>query len=124
MSGGTEDGVSGEQAAAASPAYTILIRFELDDYSSAAASCKGQGGYGDIGAGTPVKLTDQSGTILGAKSLGAGTRNGSACTWDVTMPGIPTGRSFYSVEIASRGQITKGEDELKSDSYSFTVSLG
>jgi hypothetical protein len=113
-------------AAAKKPAtHDISVAFTLTDADTASAGCVGQGGYSDIGAGTPVTIKNGSGDILGAGDLGEGTAaGGGECVWSVKIPNVRLGESFYSAEVGRRGAITSSADELKSNGYAFDLSLG
>jgi hypothetical protein len=104
--------------------HDVTVTFMLTDADTAGAGCVGQGGYSDIGAGTPVTIKSGSGDILGASELGAGTAAAGSCLWTVKIPAVPLGQPFYSAEVGRRGAITSSAAELKSNGYAFEVSLG
>ncbi len=57
--------------------HTITGHLQLGDYSgsgiaSSGPTCHGNGGYSDIGSWTQVKVTNESGKVLGVTSLGEG----------------------------------------------------
>lgn len=113
----------------AAATQTVTVKFHLDDYDTAYAGCHGQGGYSDIGPGTPVTVRNASGEVLGAAALGAGkaSSNGvqaSSCDWTVTIDGVRSGESFYSAEVGKRGAITKPGGDLTGNGWTFDVSLG
>jgi len=67
--------------------------------------------------------------VLGAAKLGEGEpssngRQATFCDWTVEIADVPTGEEFYTVEIASRGEITLSEEDLAVDGWTFDVSLG
>ncbi|SSC21614.1 Hypothetical protein KLENKIAIHU_183, partial [Klenkia terrae] len=98
------------------------VSFSLTD-SDLGKSCNGTGGYSDIGSGTPVRVTDGDGALLGAASLGDGAYIGGGCLRSVTVSDLGDA-AFYSVEVGDQGQISKSAAELEADGWSFDVSLG
>ncbi|MGY1808554.1 hypothetical protein ACI8AF_14390 [Blastococcus sp. SYSU D00669] len=103
----------------------IIVNFLLEDAKSAAAGCIGQGGYSDIGPGTPVTIKSGTGEILGAGSLGRGSNaSGVNCLWSVIVRDVRLGEAFYSAEVGSRGAITYSQAELAGNGYEFDLSLG
>jgi len=102
--------------------HDIDVTFTLTD-DELGESCQGDGGYSDIGSGTPVRVTDGDGSLLGAGSLGEGAYFGGGCLWAVTIDGVKDA-DFYSVEIGGRGAISKSATELEGDDWTFDVSLG
>jgi hypothetical protein len=123
----TTDGPAEAAAPATPQTHAVRVHFELYDQITALSGCRGgYGGYEDISRGTPVTISNGSGDVLGAGSLGAGTRVGETltCTWTVTIPGVPSGERFYTAEIGRRGEITQSESEMVAAGWSFAVSLG
>jgi hypothetical protein len=118
------DAASVATASAGPGTRDVTINFVLNDSDTARAGCIGQGGYSDIGPGTPVTLKNASGTILGAASLGSGSASTGTCLWSVTLRDVPLDEDFYSAEVADRGAITHSLAELRSNNYQFDVSLG
>ena len=100
----------------------------LDD-TSPGAPCEGDGGYGDIGAGAPAKLTDEENTILAAETLGTGellSEDGLVfgCDFKIAFTDVPMDRKFYSVEVAGRGEITYSRDEMEKSDWEISLSIG
>ena len=116
---------SDESKSSSEPATVqVTVNFLLSDSDTARSGCEGDGGYGDIGSGTPVTIKNGSGDILGATSLGSGTAASGSCLWQVKVADVPAGERFYSAEVGSRGAITQSASELAANDYAFDVSLG
>ena len=86
--------------------------------------CNPQGGYGDIGPGTPVTLKNETGTIIGSTSLGSGDGGGGSCTWTYVFPGVSTEFTYYTVTVGTRGDITNSKSEMEANGWTFATSLG
>ena len=107
----------------------VLALMDSGLYSSGITTtdgqCEGAGGYSDIGAGTPVTLKDEHGTILASTTLGHGTGSTSALCWfPYTLTDVPDTASFYSIEIGRRGSISESHDELKDAGWQFSTTMG
>lgn len=119
----TDNGTSTPAAVATQPAspapaaqpttFVMEGAFALTDNSAYegivadGAGCSGSGGYSDISAGTQVAVYSASGDVIGVGALRSGTRTSpSTCVFDVHVPNVPLGESFYQVEVAHRGMIT------------------
>jgi hypothetical protein len=117
-----------DAGASAAGTYDVGITFVLYDLETFRNGCVGDGGYSDIGPGAQITVRNGSGDILGVGSLGSGTPTSGApkarCTYRATVDAVPAGEGFYSVEIASRGEITQPEAELKANGHEFQLSLG
>jgi hypothetical protein len=117
-----------DAGASADGAYDVGITFVLYNIDTYRNDCIGDGGYSDIGPGAQITVRNGSGDILGVGSLGNGTPTAGApkarCTYQATVDAVPAGEGFYSVEIASRGEITQSEAELKANGHKFELSLG
>lgn len=86
-----------------------------DNAASPASGCQGTGGYQDIGQGTAVTVSDESGTLLAKSVLLTGFDGGDGyCTWFFTVSDVPGGKKFYKVEVSHRGAISFTEAEAKS----------
>lgn len=91
-------------------------------------TCTGKDGYDDMRAGTSVTVTDAGGTIVGMSQLGAGQVQDAdldgypeACSLPFQVPGVPTGRRFYGVEVGTRGVVRYQEVQLRAP---ITLELG
>lgn len=68
--------------------------------------CTGDGGYDDIGAGTPVTVYAPSGDVLAVGRLDEGRiEGGGKCRFGFTVPLVPKGHPLYQVEVSHRGKI-------------------
>jgi hypothetical protein len=89
---------------------------------SSGASCQAR----QYPAGTPVEITDTSGTLLGSSVLGSGTAmvdsgtgygaEGYAtdCVFTFTMPDIATGKSGYQLTVAGHPNgLVYSEQEMR-----------
>ncbi|GHJ95958.1 hypothetical protein SNE510_54770 [Streptomyces sp. NE5-10] len=105
-------------------AFVLTGTFLLTDsvVSDGAGGCEGGNGFDDITEGAAVTVYDASGTVVATGELGESTREGGACSFDVTVPDVPTGENFYQVEVTHRGTIQLSEEEAMSGS--FGASLG
>lgn len=74
-------------------------------------------GYSDIGTGTQVTVTDESGTVLGIGDLG----QQGQCRWSFLVLNVPAGHRFYGVGIGRRGTIQYTEAQLRAG---VSLSLG
>ncbi|GAA4308131.1 Hypothetical protein KLENKIAIHU_2768 [Klenkia terrae] len=110
------------EAIAPPSSHAVTVLFTLSD-SDLRQDCEGDGGYADIGPGTPVRLTNESGVVLGATSLSEGDYSGGTCTWTLTIPDVGDAQ-FYSIEVGDRGQITNSSSEMEASGWSFFISLG
>jgi hypothetical protein len=117
-----------EKDASSAKSYEIGVTFVLYNIDTFRNGCIGDGGYSDIGPAAQVTVRNGSGDILGVGSLGSGTPTAGApkarCTYRATVAEVPAGEGFYAVEIASRGEITQSEAELKANGGKFELSLG
>jgi hypothetical protein len=76
-------------------------------------SCAGTPAYQDLTVGATVTITDGVGGVLGAGKIDAITLDGlgSAGTCDLkfAVPGIPTGKGTYGIQVAHR-PVTKYDE--------------
>lgn len=113
-----------------SPRHTITGTFDLIDTSGISSgisflggTCEGDGGYGDISAGTNVSLKDGDGKLLASTSLGPGSGSTSRCTFEFEFQNVPE-VSFYTVEVGRRGQITNSLADMKAAGWTFALTMG
>jgi hypothetical protein len=89
-------------------------------------SCAGTPVYRDLVEGAPVTITDPAGAVLGSSRLGPLTLDGlggaGACNLKFTVPGIPTGKGTYGIEVARRGVTRYDEAKLRSGPLQLSVS--
>lgn len=101
--------------------------FTLSDSSmdfTEGEECFGSGGYGDIAAGTQVKVSDGADKIIAVSSLQSGKMDNSyECVFSFTIPDTPRS-DIYQFEVAERGKITYSHKDLVKDDYFIELSLG
>lgn len=93
------------------------------------ALCWGDGGYDDIAIGSPITITDETGTVIGIGHID--TSQASEFAPDFTMPGrctfgimaknIPANHDFYGVEVAHRGAVKYTKTDL-ANSITMTIN--
>ncbi|OBF21550.1 hypothetical protein [Mycobacterium sp. ACS4331] len=107
-------------------AYFVITRFDAAEpfritgtmtlYAAGDAAgrgCRGTGGYGDVGPGTAVTVSDESGTLLAKTVLGSGDGGDGYCTFPISITDVPSGKKFYRVEVAHRGEVNFTETEAR-----------
>lgn len=95
----------------------------LEDAVALGDSCRGTGGYDDIGTGTDVTVYGAKGDVVATGQLGGGTKAGvGACDFTVAVPGVPRGEKFYKVEVSHRGTLQLTAEEAENGE--FAGSLG
>ncbi len=87
--------------------------------------CTGEGGYGDLGGGAQVVLTDDKGTTLSTGRLSDGEFDGLGCVFSFALEDV-TRANFYSLTIAGgqRGQLQYSYEELSEADWSLQLSVG
>jgi Protein of unknown function (DUF2510) len=117
---------AGAMSAHAHQATTTLSgTFDLYDADSADSNCFGQGGYSDIGPGTPVTVTNENGTVIGTASLGHGSSSGgNDCTFTYGIDGLPSNASQYLIEVGSRGNVGYSHDQMVESGWAVSTKLG
>ena len=84
--------------------------------------CTGYSGYDDITEGAGVTVYDSAGKVVATGALGTGKPVSGACSFPVTVSGVPEGSKFYQVEISHRGKVTVSASNAKAGV--FAASLG
>jgi hypothetical protein len=104
-------------------------------------ACLTEGGYADIRTGTQVTVKDAGGKVIAIGSLGPGTVRAAQtlpkfnaekgvvedvsqavkCGFEFSVAGVPGGESFYSVEVAHRGDVRFSSADIGSP---LEMSLG
>jgi hypothetical protein len=84
-------------------------------------ACAGTRGYGDIGPGSAVTITDESGTLLAKGSIENSRGDETSCMLTFKVFDVPAGAKFYKLEISHRGEMNYTEAEVK---QGVQVSLG
>lgn len=98
------------------------IRLHAGQYLVAGDACFGRGGYDDLAPGAQVKVTDESGKVLGVGRITTGAGSvGTGCTLLFNVDNVPRGATFYGIEVAHRGIIQKTEAEILADDVEFTI---
>ena len=104
--------------------HTVTGIFELNDYASALHGCQGgEGGYSDIGSGTPATLKDEDGKLLASTVLGPGTGS-YKCTYTLKFTDVPGNAAFYVFEVGRRGGISSSHEEMVKNNWTVSASLG
>jgi len=87
--------------------------------------CTGYGGYDDIVPGAAVTVYDANGSVVATGLLGTGRpkspTDNSVCSFPVTVPGVPSGSRFYSVEITHRGKVTVSAADAQAGKFAATL---
>ncbi|MGY2004261.1 MULTISPECIES: hypothetical protein [unclassified Blastococcus] len=92
---------------------------------TAGRSCTGEGGYGDLGGGAQVVLTDDRGETLSTARLSAGEYDGLGCVFSFALEDV-TRADFYGLTIAggNRGHLQYSYEELSDADWSLQLSIG
>ena len=107
------------------PVGPVSGTLDLSDVDTALNDCEGTGGYDDIHEGAEVVIRDQDSRILGSGYLDAGnTSDYSTCSFPFTVEGVRLDQEQYTVEISHRGEITASRNELASNDWEFSLTLG
>ncbi|MBN9607841.1 MAG: hypothetical protein J0I11_00805 [Actinobacteria bacterium] len=85
------------------------------------SSCRGKGGYSDIGQGVAVTVYDASGKIVSAGSVTGSTYDAGACKFQWSASGVPSGAGPYQVEVSHRGRMTVTEQDARSGAIHLTL---
>lgn len=112
---------------------TVFVTMELkqtDFGAKEGQQCAGQKGYDDIRAGTQVKITDASGTVIALGELGAGEardtwpdlKGTNICRFEAMVPGVQKSSGILGVEVGSRGVVNFTPES--GSTTSVTVTLG
>lgn len=76
-------------------------------------ACAGKGGYNDIGPGTAVTVTNESGTLLAKGSLDTSYGEKDWCVFTFNVTDVPSGAKFYKIEVSHRGEMSYTEAEAR-----------
>jgi hypothetical protein len=122
----TGGGIGALLAFGGSSDKTVTGQFVLTDSATADANCVGQGGYSDIGPGTTVILTNETGKILGSSALASGVADADTgtCTYAFTIPDVPTDQAQYAIQVSHRGQVANSKADMVGDGWTFALNLG
>ena len=106
--------------------YTIEGSFGLfdsDGFRDAGLGCAGDGGFNDIGPGTPVRVRDGKGALIGSATLDTGVESGSLCLLSFTVPEVVKA-DYYEIEVGRRGSLGFSFSEMESSGWTVGFSLG
>lgn len=84
-------------------------------------ACAGKAGYNDIGPGTAVTVSNESGTLLAKGTLESSFGENNWCVFNFTIDDVPAGAKFYKVAVSHRGEMSYTEEEAR---RRIEVSLG
>lgn len=107
---------TGRSATGQMEALDALIEGETFDCSRL------YGGYSDIGAGTQVRVTDETGILLATSVLKGGVltlEGGCAFTFNVDVPEA----KMYQFEISRRGAVAYTREDLEQRGWTVHLSL-
>jgi predicted nucleic acid-binding Zn ribbon protein len=98
--------------------------FDTDLLGDEGEPCEGDGGYSDLGSGTPVRVTDAEGKLIGATTLGFGDIVSSGtCSFDFLLEDVAD-TEFYRFEVGDRGEISYPKEDLEDIGWSVFFSIG
>lgn len=103
--------------------FTLIDSDPSSYYPSITAygrACEGSNGYSDIGMGTSVVVTNDSGRTLAHASLGLGTGSETRCVFHFRFR-VTEGQDNYSVAVSHRGKIDYSFDQFESDEVALTL---
>ena len=83
-------------------------------------TCKGSGGYSDIGPGTTVVVKNGAGRVVAQTALGAGVGDASNCLFTFTFK-VTEGEDQYLVSVSHRGELSFTFSQLKSQGVALTL---
>ncbi|WP_204354852.1 hypothetical protein [Mycolicibacterium llatzerense] len=95
--------------------FTLNGTLMLNSASGATTGqgCHGTGGYRDIAPGTSISVADETGTLLAKGALGSSHGESGSCYMPFSIDDVPSGKKFYKVEVAHRGEVNYTEAEAK-----------
>jgi hypothetical protein len=89
-------------------------------------SCAGTPAYKDLDVGAAVTITDGVGGVLGTGKISSLTLDGlgtaGTCDLKFAVPGIPTGKGSYGIEVARRGAIKYDEAKVRLGQLQLSVN--
>jgi len=89
-------------------------------------SCSGTPAYKDLTVGATVTITDGVGGILGTGKVGSltldGLGNAGTCDLKFAVPGIPTGKGSYGIQIADRAVTKYDESKVRLGQLQLSVN--
>lgn len=90
-----------------------------DDYSM---GCDLSWGYDDVHEGALVTVTDSDDTVIAKSSLESGYGS-YTCEFPFTIQDVPN-RDQYWVEVSDRGQVAFSRQEMESNNWNVSLTLG
>ena len=103
-----------------------------DARAGGGTACSGDGGYGDLRAGTTVTVRDEHGTIIGAGTLDQGWTDDAipaeegtrvSCVFTFAIE-VPDDREFYVIEQGRRGSLTYSRQDMDEHGWYLFLTLG
>jgi hypothetical protein len=102
----------------------------LTNTGAAPANGPCSGDYGaatfeDLGTGTTVGVTDQSGNGIGTAKLGPGTvnsANGGECVWKFKVR-VPTNATAYNIQVGQRAIVTFAQSNLAANKWAAVLTV-
>jgi len=118
------DRIDAEAAARAAATHTITVSF-LFKGGPSYDPCSTPTGYNDLTYGTPVRITNDDGKLVGTTSLGTGTPASDGCQFTIRVPDVEVGDAkILSAEVGRRGAIAVPVSDLRVFGWTFYISLG
>lgn len=118
------DRIDAEAAARAAATHTITVSF-LFKGGPSSDPCSTPAGYSDLTDGTPVRITNDDGKLVGTTSLGTGTPATDGCQFTIRVPDVEVGDAkILSAEVGRRGAISVPVSDLRLYGWTFYISLG
>jgi hypothetical protein len=84
------------------------------------SSCRGSGGYSDIGPGTEVTVKNANGEVVTSSALGSGSGTRSQCVFNFSFE-LTEGQDRYLITVSHRGDLTYSFDQLKNNDVALTL---
>lgn len=123
---------SAETPAAFKVTGTVAVEAGDGSEGTDGGDCVTDGGYADIASGTQVTIKDESGKVIALGSLDPGHTSevltlpafnsdtgiiedrpqATKCVFGFSVPNVPEGESFYSIEVAHRGELRYNRSDL------------
>lgn len=118
--------ISAAQGPAALETFTLTGTMTLTDKVDATdTGCRGSydSGYDDIQEGADVTVYNASGDVIAKSELGASEEVFTGvCEFQISVPDVPKGETFYKVEVSHRGTVELSAEEAENGELA--ASLG
>lgn len=102
--------------------YLSLVDSDGSGIAAQDRACHGTGGYSDIGAGAPVTVADEAGTVIATGSLDGGAVQTGECFFTFTIA-VPDA-DFYRIEVSHRGEMTYSRQQMEDNGWMIFLTLG